>query len=283
MEAPQRHWSGDVRSARTPTELTPARTRARRDRPGTSVKLGVCVAAAVLAAVALLQGRSNPSDDRSVELVGAPAAVPAPRGGSSPAPAAIGATSSSALTPSEEDLVTWARHRFSLVGFELPVVDVAFHDDTEPCGGHTGRFRGDSKHRQIEVCVPDRGTFASHLQRQRTLVHELAHAWDHANLDRRDRAELLGILDASDWYAPEFEWEERGVERFAETIVWGLYDQLRRPTLIDVPCGELHADFRAITGFAAPGPLEQVCDPTAGTCRGRSRPIPRPEPRGAET
>ena len=69
----------------------------------------------------------------------------------------------------------------------------------------------------------------------------------------------MEIVDAQDWYAPESAWKQRGAERFAETIVWGRWDQRRRPTLIDVSCRELHADFRSITGSTAPGPLEQIC------------------------
>jgi hypothetical protein len=177
------------------------------------------------------------------------------------APHATGTAES--LSREEQELVTWAHDRFALVGLDLPQVDITFDDDTETCGGHDGRYRGSGERRHIAVCVPDRGSFASHLHRRRTLVHELAHAWDHANLEPQDRADLLEILDASDWYAPESDWDERGIERFAETITWGLYDQARRPVLIDVPCRELHADFQAITGTRAPGPLEPVCNPTS--------------------
>jgi hypothetical protein len=162
-------------------------------------------------------------------------------------------------TVEEQELVSWAYARFELVGMELPSVDISFHDDTDACGGVHGRFRGSGDDRKVLVCVRDAGTFATRLERQRTLVHELAHAWDHANLDDEARRHLLPVVDAHGWYAADADWDERGVERFAETIVWGLYDQLRRPVLIDVSCAELHADFRVITGTTAPGPLERAC------------------------
>lgn len=174
------------------------------------------------------------------------------------------------LTAAERNLVEWAEGRFAIVGLRLPDVEVVFHDDTESCGGHPGRFRGSADRRIVAICVPDSGTFHSQLQRRRTLVHELAHAWDYAHLDSEDHARLLTTLDAVDWYGPDAEWDERGVERFAETIVWGLYDQRRRPTMIDVACAELHADFIAITGSRAPGPLEPVCEPTV-TLRSTTR------------
>jgi len=49
-----------------------------------------------------------------------------------------------------------------------------------------------------------------------------------------------------------------------ETIVWGLYDQLRRPTLVDTACAKVHADFREITGHLAPGPTSGACSIDAG-------------------
>jgi hypothetical protein len=67
--------------------------------------------------------------------------------------------------------------------------------------------------------------------------------------------------EAEAWSTSDLAWEDRRSERFAETIAWGLYDQLRRPTLIDASCAELHADFLFITGHPALGPVEPVCAP----------------------
>lgn len=205
------------------------------------------VASLVLSSgVALLpvSGASSPPDS-------SPAQTP---------PAGDGATpDGAALTPGESELLEWATARFLLVGLHLPEVDLSFHDDTEVCGFDDGIYRDQDGRHRLLICVPDRGTFASNLERQRTLVHELAHAWDQANLDDLDRQKLLPILDAEDWYAPDEAWEDRGAERFAETIVWGLYDQLRRPKLIDTPCAELHADFHSITGHSAPSPVADGC------------------------
>lgn len=163
------------------------------------------------------------------------------------------------LTSDEVNLVGWARDRFALVGLDFPAVEISFHAEREPCNGNQGIYQDDGRARVL-VCIPDYGTSASNLQRERTLVHELAHAWEQANLDDAERQALLEILDADDWYGPETAWEERGAERFAETIVWGLYDQLRRPTLIDTDCAEVHADFREITGHLASGPTAEACN-----------------------
>lgn len=69
---------------------------------------------------------------------------------------------------------------------------------------------------------------------------------------------FLVVRDAQAWLTSELSCEERGAERFAESIVFGLYDQLRRPTLIDVSSAELHATFQSITGHPALGPIEPV-------------------------
>lgn len=178
------------------------------------------------------------------------------------APSRADATAAVALTSDERELVRWAVGRFDQIGFELPDVRVSFHEDSAPCGGHAGRYVMSDGLALISICVPDLDTFAFDLLRRRTLVHELAHAWDAANLDDAARAELLPVVDSAAWSAPESDWHRRGSERFAETIVWGLYDQLRRPVDIDVPCAELHADFVRITGSHALGPIEPVCRPT---------------------
>lgn len=278
MGASPRWQQSNPRSTHSPLASTSRRRPAPHDRSGPSVEWRVRMAVAgfaVLATIGFLQSRGQPSDERPVEVVGTHMTEPTSRIDSS-AQVAIGPNLGVALTQDEQDLVSWARHRFALVGLELPDVEVAFHDDKEPCRGQTGYFRGGRDHRLVDVCVKDLGTYASHLQRQRTLVHELAHAWDHANLDSRRRAELLRTLDATDWYAPDQEWDERGVERFAETIVWGLYDQMRRPTLIDVPCRELHVDFISITSSSVPGPLESICGLTSDTGNGDSNVLAAP-------
>lgn len=194
------------------------------------------------------------------------------------------------LTPDERDMIAWARGRFALVGLDLPELDISFHEDTRFCGGHDGVYRHDQGRPRVRICVPDPGTFAFTLHRKRTLIHEFAHAWEQANFEDEDRRDLLAILDADDWYAPEAPWEQRGAERFAETLVWGLYDQIRRPTLIEVSCPQVHANFRAITGTTALGPLEArcelgaaqpaahstPCDPTSHETNRRSEPCEMP-------
>lgn len=164
------------------------------------------------------------------------------------------------LTADEQATVAWVRSRFAAAGLDLPDVGISFHDRTEPCKGNQGLYIGGGRRPAVRVCVADHGTLATTQHRRRTLTHELAHVWEQANLDDGDRAELLPVLDVEGWYSPDAAWDERGAERLAETIVWGLYDQLHRPTLIEGSCPDLHADFRLITGRRALGPLEAFCE-----------------------
>lgn len=185
---------------------------------------------------------------------------------STPPPGEPGTARSAPGLPSSSDLETmrWVAGRFSLVGLQVPDVEIVFHPSSEECGWHDGRYRSDGTTRRIDVCVPDHGTFASDLSRRRTLVHELAHAWDDVNFDDDDRSALLPVLGAEEWYGPEDDWAARGIERFAEAIVWGLYDQRRRPTKVDVPCSDLHRVFVEVTGHEPLGPIEPICEPTRG-------------------
>ncbi len=203
----------------------------------------------------------SPSDPRQNAAVMASrgAAIP-PRG--APEPAWSGLNS---LSVDEREIVRWAHGRFLLVGLEVPDVEIVFHPHSGDCNWNEGTYRSGDETRRIDVCVPDHGTSHSDLQRRRTVMHELAHAWDDVNLTEDDRDMLLPVLGAQEWYGPDLDWTTRGVERFAETIVWGLYDQRRRPTKINVPCAELHRAFVEITGHEPLGPIELACGLAAPT------------------
>lgn len=61
-----------------------------------------------------------------------------------------------------------------------------------------------------------------------TLLHEYAHAWLDENVTQSTQAQFLdhaGLDRWSDWSDP---WGERGMERAAQTIAFGLADTRRR-------------------------------------------------------
>jgi hypothetical protein len=168
-----------------------------------------------------------------------------------------------ALTTVEREVLEWAFGRFEAAGLDLPDVTIQFTADDTECNGEQGIYRRRDGEHSVTVCVPDQQGAAIEHRRRRTLLHELAHAWDHANLTDDDRNRILPILGSVDWYATDISWEHRGVERLAETLVWGLLDQTRRPLKIDASCNETHENFRSITGKHPLGPIEDSCIPQA--------------------
>jgi len=166
-----------------------------------------------------------------------------------------------AYTPAQQEAIDWAVGRFELIGFELPEVEISFFPTTESCRHADGLYQQIDDRHVLSICVREWDTAANTMHRRRTVAHELAHAWEHENLDEHAREELMAVLDVEAWYSADVTWKDRGGERLAETIVWGLFDQPRRQVLIDQPCAELHRDFIAITGHTALGPISGNCAP----------------------
>ena len=67
---------------------------------------------------------------------------------------------------------------------QLPPLTVAFHDDKQPCVGHPGYYRSCDIPR-VDICgsLWDRSTTAA----EKTILHELAHAWAGATLTEQTK------------------------------------------------------------------------------------------------
>lgn len=163
------------------------------------------------------------------------------------------------LTPYETELVAWAQERFESVGLHVPTTSIAFETDRRACDMAGGLYRGRNGAHSVTVCVRASESFAADLQRRRTLLHELAHAWEQEHLDDADRQRLNERFGTASWSDGTHAWSERGAEHFAETMVFGLLDQTKREVKIDVGCPELAARFSAITGKDVPGPHVPWC------------------------
>jgi hypothetical protein len=98
--------------------------------------------------------------------------------------------------------------RFRSAGLELPDVEVVFSDTDVACGGHYGLFERHFDPWRIRVC--------SDLPF--VISHELAHAWEAANLDDGDRARYLEARGLTSWSDPRVPWDERGSEDAAFII-----------------------------------------------------------------
>lgn len=113
-------------------------------------------------------------------------------------------------TPTDEQrqVVEWAVARYAEAGLTLPSLEVSF---PATCGGKAGRYFVGQ--RRIELCKVHR----------KTMLHELAHAWDDST--SVDRAGFLLERGLDHWYEqPGDRAHESGGEQLALIITWGLMD-----------------------------------------------------------
>jgi hypothetical protein len=121
----------------------------------------------------------------------------------------------SKLTAEQRALVAWGESRFAAAGLDLPEVEYRFHEDLEECGWHGGKYKPSA--RLVVICNGD----------PKTLIHELAHAWETTVLTDEVRAEFMELRGLSVWHDRSVPWSERGVEQVAEVITWGVEEGSR--------------------------------------------------------
>lgn len=112
-------------------------------------------------------------------------------------------------SPEEREMVDWALARFEAAGLQLPDLSIEFK-----AAGCRSRGQYSRKTQTIHICDG----------RKMTLLHELAHAWDHfAHFQRETFLDLRGL----DTYFgdPDTPAAEMGVEHVAEILAWGLMDE----------------------------------------------------------
>jgi len=111
--------------------------------------------------------------------------------------------------------VEWAVGRFHQVGLQLPATEVHFHSGEAGCDQAEAVFRTGSDPLRIDVCNSHR----------LIVLHELAHAWDHANLNQEKREAFMVMRGFDVWNDHDVPWRERAVEHLAEILVWGLHER----------------------------------------------------------
>lgn len=119
-----------------------------------------------------------------------------------------------AATAEQQDRLDWAAGRFAVAGLDLPHIEVHFFEQREPCDGYEATFRQHESPLRIDVCNANR----------LIILHELAHAWEWANLDDGTREAFVSLRGLESWNSPNAAWKQRGVEDMAEVVVWGLIE-----------------------------------------------------------
>jgi hypothetical protein len=143
-----------------------------------------------------------------------PGADPSPGRLASP-PTSVGNLVVHGGDPDQLSRVEWAVGRFHLAGLQLPATEVHFHTGEAGCDGADAVFRTGSDPLRIDVCNSHR----------LIVLHELAHAWDHANLNQEQREAFMVMCGFDVWNDHDVPWKERAVEHLAEILVWGLHER----------------------------------------------------------
>lgn len=190
-------------------------------------------------------GFAAPPDRTSVAVAARSAAAPAP---ASTAPTASStrppAVARWRLTDAQRRHIAWAYERFRASGLEPPSAAIIFTPESVRCGGSPGRFR--TSRNLVQICARDD---IGEPSLRWLLLHELAHAWEHANLNDAERDRFQRHRGVPTWGSADFPWTDRATEHAAEVITWGLFDQ---PLVVqcggDNSAGALREAFTLLTG-----------------------------------
>ena len=151
---------------------------------------------------------------------------------------------------SDAALARWARSRFERAGLDLPDLSLAFHDDLDECHGLYGWFRTSSPV-HIDICGFNANRFLP--APKRLILHELAHAWTHENIDEESKRLFLQDRGSTSWHDESTPWEERGFEQAAEIIAWALMDEERTiRTLPELDPSTIRQAYQLLTSTPLP-------------------------------
>lgn len=115
-------------------------------------------------------------------------------------------------TIEEQEFVDFAFTRFALAGLELPDVPVTFPTEATACQGYGGVYL--PAQQAVRICRPS----------ERTMIHELAHAWIETTISADDRQIFLDMRGLDQWVGGD-QWDQRGAEQAAEIITWAVMDR----------------------------------------------------------
>jgi hypothetical protein len=163
--------------------------------------------------------------------------------------------------------VRWGLERFAEAGMPPPRVEsVTFLVQASRCRG-LGGFAATGEegaeitlcYRADQVCV-DETCDTWRLAARHTLLHEYAHPWLNEHVDGATREEFMALVGLERWSDPSDRWIERGVERAANTIMFGLIDETGSRWFPAEIFGQEGYDSR-VTGFRLLAGVDPIAPP----------------------
>lgn len=145
-------------------------------------------------------------------------------------------------TPEQSVRLAEALALFEEAGLELPGLEFSFPGEPGSCGDAHGRFSVSDDVMRVTVCSVDA---------EWVYVHELAHAWEYANVSDDQRRAFLDLRGLAEWRDRLAPWNERGVEWAAVVIQQGLTGLPLPPALSYEMVSRLEG-FEILTGRVAP-------------------------------
>ncbi len=169
----------------------------------------------------LAAGSGSPEAVESLQTLSHEAARETP---TSRRPIALDGATVYAESADQVALVAWALGRFERAGLELPPFELWYFadyagcaDPDDPSKQRAGYMAYGADSYTIFICGVEF-----------TLLHELAHVWDVANLTDAERNRFLTERDLDEWSGVE--WSQAGGEHLADVLAWGLQNGNVRPS-----------------------------------------------------
>lgn len=169
-------------------------------------------------------------------------------------------------TPELEMVAEWALGRFPAAGLPSPEVSVIDFDPYNPrCADLRGYCTWSHGDAMLVVCAdasgiawtppedhdpscPQRDCPAAAPSQRHLLLHELSHAWMATHLDQHTRDAFTAHVGATSWDNGSTPWAQRGVERAADTLAWGLSGNPETRLVVGNPdCSTLADSFHILT------------------------------------
>lgn len=159
-------------------------------------------------------------------------------------------------TPELDGFLRWGFSRYEAAGLPVPqVASVTFLSAREACYNLGGQASATEQGTSITLCrapddlCPDGACDDSPARHRQLWLHELAHSWLDEYTDEVTRATFLEMVGLTRWADRDDPWTDRGEERAADTLAFGLMDEpVELVPEFHADCDERTARFRILAG-----------------------------------